>query len=287
MSAELGSETSHPIPMQSTRIDAGGIGIHLLEAGTGAPALFLHGYPTNAQLWRHVIPAVGRRRRALAIDLPGFGDSDAPNDARYDLAFVHQTIDAVLDALGIDKLGLCVHDAGGYYGLTWAVAHPERITDLCLLNTLASPAAGFIVRATIGAFQTPGLRSTMLTQWGLRMGMNIGMSRRRLDTHAMSLYTAPFLKASHREAFLKCLRTFDFRALEDVDRGMAQFSKIPVRMIYGTKDRILPAVAQTMDRVKEHLPHAEITRLEGVGHFLQEDDPEEVARLVSEFFSRS
>jgi pimeloyl-ACP methyl ester carboxylesterase len=177
-------------PMQSTRIDAGGIGIHFLEAGTGAPALFLHGYPTNAQLWRHVVPAVGRLRRALAIDLPGFGDSDAPNDATYDLAFVHQTIDAVLDTLGIDKLGLCVHDAGGYYGLSWAVAHPERITDLCLLNTLASPAAGFIVRATIGAFQTPGLRDTMVTQWSLRMGMNIGMSRRRLDTHAMSLYTA-------------------------------------------------------------------------------------------------
>jgi pimeloyl-ACP methyl ester carboxylesterase len=270
--------------MQSTRIDAGGIGIHVLEEGDGPPVLFLHGYPTNAQLWRHVVPAVGRQRRALAIDLPGFGDSDAPSHAPYDLRFFHETIDAALDALGVDKLGLCVHDAGGYYGLTWAVHRPERITELCLLNTLASPNGGLIVRATIGAFQTPGLRHTMVTQWGLRIGMNMGMSRRRLDADAMALYTAPFLKTSHREAFLKSLGAFDFHALEAVDQRLGQFSKIPVRMIYGTKDRILPDVARTMDRVGEHLPHAEQTALEGVGHFLQEDEPQEVARLVAAFF---
>jgi pimeloyl-ACP methyl ester carboxylesterase len=270
--------------MRSTRIDANGVGIHLLEEGDGPPVLFLHGYPTNAQLWRHVVPAVGRQRRALAFDLPGFGDSDAPSHAMYDLAFFHQTIDAALDALGIDTLGLCVHDAGGFYGLSWAVLHPERITELCLLNTLTSPDAGFIVRATIGAFQTPGLRHTMVTQWAVRMGMKMGMSRRSLNADEMALYTAPFLKTSHREAFLKCLQAFDFNDLEAVDRGLSQFSKIPVRIIYGTQDRILPAVAQTMDRVKEQLPHAEITRLEGVGHFLQEDEPHEVARLVSAFF---
>jgi pimeloyl-ACP methyl ester carboxylesterase len=273
--------------MQSKRVDAGGVGIHLLEEGNGPPVLFLHGYPTNAQLWRHLIPAVGRQRRAVAMDLPGFGGSDAPASAAYDLAFFHKTIDAALDALGIDKLGLCVHDAGGYYGLSWAVLHPERITDLCLLNTVASPDCGFIVRATIQAFKTAGLRRTMVTQWGLRVGMNMGMSHRRLDEDAMALYTAPFLEQSRRDAFLKSLGAFDFQALEAVDVGLEQFSNIPVRIIYGTNDRILPAVAKAMGRVRERLPRAETTSLEGVGHFLQEDEPEEVTRLISAFFCRA
>lgn len=55
-------------------------------------------------------------------------------------------------------------------------------------------------------------------------------------------------------------------------------------MIYGTNDLILPAVAQTMERLKKQLPQAELTPLDGVGHFLQEDAPEEVARLVAAFF---
>ena len=56
-------------------------------------------------------------------------------------------------------------------------------------------------------------------------------------------------------------------------------------MIYGERDRILPDVARTMARVQRDLPQAEIMPLPDCGHFLQEERPEEVGRLLAEFFS--
>ena len=60
--------------------------------------------------------------------------------------------------------------------------------------------------------------------------------------------------------------------------------EIPVLGLYGTEDRVLPGVADTFARVKRDIPHAEIVPLPGVGHFLQEDAPDEVAARLARFF---
>ena len=66
---------------KSTTFSAAGLELHALEAGQGEPVLFLHGWPTHAQLSRHVLAEVGESRRAIALDLPGFGRSAKPLDA--------------------------------------------------------------------------------------------------------------------------------------------------------------------------------------------------------------
>ena len=141
--------------VKSTTFKACGLELHALEAGEGQPVLFVHGWPTNAQLWRHVLAEVGETRRAIAIDLPGFGQSAKPLDAAYDFKFYDQVFDESLAALGVDRLGLCVHDAGGALGLHWAVQHPDRISELCLLNTVASAKASWAVVAFILLARTP------------------------------------------------------------------------------------------------------------------------------------
>ncbi len=60
----------------------------------------------------------------------------------------------------------------------------------------------------------------------------------------------------------------------------------PVRVVYGTEDKILPDVERTMTRVAKDVPHAEVTALPDCGHFLQEDRPEEIAQLLHGFFTR-
>ncbi len=59
---------------------------------------------------------------------------------------------------------------------------------------------------------------------------------------------------------------------------------MPLRIVYGAKDRILPDIERTVARVKRELPHAEVTRIEDCGHFLQEDRPAEVAEALAAFF---
>jgi len=73
--------------------------------------------------------------------------------------------------------------------------------------------------------------------------------------------------------------------------GFAEIARLlpslamPVRVIYGERDRILPDVRETMTRVKQDLPQAEVTALPECGHFLQEEAPDEVGALLARFFA--
>lgn len=272
--------------LRSHHVDAGGLRLRVLEAGEGPPVLFVHGWPTNAQLWRHALPRVAARgRRAIAVDLPGFGQSDKPLDVRYSLPFFAGALDGALEALGVEQTGLCVHDLGGPVGLYWAVHQPERITDLCLLNTLVYAELHWAVTAFLLGARLPGVRSLATSKRGLQLALAAGVARTRWmaeDHH----YTEPAATAEGRRALQLAAVGISPRRLARIGPKLAGFADIPVRVVYGEVDRALPDVAQTMARVKRDLPQAEVSALPGVGHFLQEDAPDEVADALAAFFGR-
>ena len=92
------------------------------------------------------------RRRAT------FGASDKPAGVAYDFDLFEGAIDGLLDALGVDRLGLAVHDLGGPIGLHWTVRNPERVTRLALLNTLVYPQFAPSVIEFVTTLSTPGKR---------------------------------------------------------------------------------------------------------------------------------
>ncbi len=125
--------------LSSHHITANSLNLHYLEAGQGDPILLLHGFPTSSHLYRNILPTLGETHRAIALDLPGYGLSDKPLDANYDYDFYANTLSAFLDALGIEKTHLVVHDLGGPAGLYWAVENPTRVDRIAILNTLVFP----------------------------------------------------------------------------------------------------------------------------------------------------
>ena len=99
--------------LTSHHVQANSLELHYLEAGEGDPILLLHGFPTSSHLYRKILPALGKTHRAIAIDLPGYGRSDKPLDIAYDYELYAKTLNDFLDALGIEKTHLVVHDLGG------------------------------------------------------------------------------------------------------------------------------------------------------------------------------
>lgn len=274
------------VELKSHMIRAGAHQVHVLEAGRGPAVLCVHGWPTNAHLWRHTLKALAEAgHRGIALDLLGFGSSDKPKDGPYTFEAHAQVFDAALDALGVERLGLCVHDAGGPIGLRWAIDRASRIERLCLLNTIIFPKPHLAVSAVFAAARLPGAPLLMGSPTSVAMTMRVGLAKARLDAATLALYTAPFAQTSSREAFVRSVLSLELEQLETIAQGLSVFKDIPVRLAYGNKDRILPDVAKTMRRVHASLPHAQLTELEGLGHFLQEDDPATVAKLVAEFFS--
>ncbi len=264
-------------------VTVSGLKIHHVSAGEGEPVLLIHGFPTSSHLWRNVMPTLAQTHRAIAIDLPGYGLSDKPLDIRYNFSFFESLIDGFLDALGIEKTALVVHDLGGPVGLRWAIRHRERLTKLVILNTLVYPETSWAVKAFLLALKLPGTRGFLVSPQGLVGAMKFGVEHKeRLTRPVLTPYTEPFLGKDARKALIKAGSGLSVRGLAEIARELPRLG-VPIRIIYGKNDRILPDMAKTAARLESDLPGAQVTALSGCGHFLQEDEPEKLGALIARF----
>ncbi|UQA97440.1 haloalkane dehalogenase [Streptomyces halobius] len=114
-----------------------------LDVGEGDPIVFLHGNPTSSYVWRNIIPHVAGRRRAIAPDLIGMGDSaklPGTGDARYRFVEHRRHLDALLDQLGVaGNVVLVVHDWGSALGFDWARRHPDAVAGIAYMEAIVRP----------------------------------------------------------------------------------------------------------------------------------------------------
>lgn len=271
--------------LESHFVSVEGLNIHYLAAGAGEPILLLHGFPTSSFLYRNVAPYLAQKNRVIALDLPGYGKSAKPLDASYSFRFYGRVLTGLLDALNLQQIGLVVHDIGGPIGLNWAIHNPERVRRLAVLNTLVYPEMSWAVVAFVLALKTPGVAWWLTGKAGLKATMRLGLyDKQKVTPEVLAGVQTPFETPEARRALIKAGAGLHRDGFKDIAEKLPSF-KMPVRVIYGERDRVLPDVAKTMARVAQDLPHAEVTALPDCGHFLQEERPDEVGQLLAEFFS--
>lgn len=269
-------------PLQ--HVDVEGLRVAYREIGEGRPVLLLHGWPTSSFLWRNVMGPIARRHRVVAVDLPGFGASDKPHDSRYDFGFFDRFIDGFLDVLGIRRVGLAVHDLGGPIALHWALGRSERVWALALLNTLVYPELSEEVVEFARTLLDPTRRDELTNAEYLEACLRLGVANQmQITPQVIAAVTGPFRSTKGRLALAHAGCGLRRPGLAEIARWLPDVT-VPVRIIYGAQDRILPDVAETMARVASDVPNAEVTVLSHCGHFLQEDDPERVGSLLGSFF---
>jgi len=124
-------------PDQTLRTPAGAL--TYTDVGTGAPIVFLHGNPTSARLYRHLLHDLSSDYRCIAPDYLGFGRSEAPRDFSYRPPAHATLVESLLRSLDLRDITLVLHDWGGPIGLSYALRHPETVRRLVLMNTWAWP----------------------------------------------------------------------------------------------------------------------------------------------------
>src|SRR5437763_355131 len=108
--------------------------IATMEAGTGGePVVMLHGLGGTKISFLPTLAALAPERRVIAVDLPGFGDSDKPI-GRYDAAFFARWVEALLDALKLDRAHVLGHSMGGRVALELGIRRPDRVESLMLMT---------------------------------------------------------------------------------------------------------------------------------------------------------
>jgi haloalkane dehalogenase len=266
-------------------VQVDGLRLAYRELGEGPPVLLLHGWPTSSFLWREVMRPIARARRVVALDLPGFGASDKPVGIRYSFEFFDRALDLFLAELEIDELGLAVHDLGGPIGLHWALHRPGRLTKLALLNTLVYPEFSQAVKDFVHACITPELREQLTSPAGLEAIVRDGLAEpAHFSAEMLAAVQEPFRSAEARRALADAGVGVGRKGFAAIAQKLPSL-RVPVRIVYGARDRLLPDVAETMSRVRGDLPQAEITALPDCGHFVQEEAPETVGELLACFFA--
>jgi haloalkane dehalogenase len=246
--------------------------------GSGPTALFLHGYPTSSYLWRNVLPEVAAvGARALAPDLPGFGDS--PPDLPGTWERQVENVERFWRALGLERVILGVHDWGGLIGLRWACDHPSAVEALVLTDTGFFPDGRWHGMAK--ALRTEGEGEQFLANVNRDL---LAMAMRQispaLPDDAVDEFWKGFGDEDRKRNQLDLYRSGDFEKLEPY-RGKLGALGVPAKIVWGAKDEFAPVAGAY--RFKKELPDAELVVLDEAGHFLMEDEPNRVASEIAAF----
>jgi pimeloyl-ACP methyl ester carboxylesterase len=284
-------------PMEHLTVKANGVAFHVARVGQGRPLLLLHGWPEFWLTWEPVMERLANRFTLIAPDLRGFGDSDKP-DGPFGPEQHTGDMLALIDALGLERVGVVGHDVGGAVMQPLARLAPERIAGLFFFD--------FVYPGIGPRMAEPDRLNNIWYQSFNQMEMAprlVGATR-----ETCRLYIGHFLKAwSHRKgAFEDTLEAFTDNFLKpgNLAGGFAHYSASHagrVKMMKGEAPTLAPIKAPTCVRWAEHdplFPYAWTDRLHetfsdldlaqfpGVGHFPHREDPDRAAAEIGTFFIR-
>jgi pimeloyl-ACP methyl ester carboxylesterase len=267
------------------RFEAGGLRSFVREQGEGPDVLLLHGVPTSSFLYRKLMaPLADQGLRAIALDLPGLGLADRPDEFDYSLTGLAAWLGEAIDALGLERVHLVVHDLGGPIGCLWAVANPDRVLSLTALNTMLETAT-FTPTWTMRPFRARGVGSLWLHATPRPLFATLFRRQGLADPQAMTraeiyAYHALLQRLDEGRAFLRIMR----KARTDEERQRALWEGLaerpyPARIIWGEQD---PALGPERLAVVERVLGVDQPILLAAKHFLQEDQPQAVSLAIAD-----
>jgi haloalkane dehalogenase len=254
--------------------------------GAGPPLVLLHGFPDNLHLYDRLVPYLRPERQVVTFDFLGWGASDKPVGYPYTAANQTGDLDAVIDQLGLERVVLVAHDASGPPAIDWSLAHPERVAGLVLLNTYYHFMRGLRRPEAIALYSTPVLRN--LARFVVRRAE--GLDRRLYTWQVGRFIRDDDLRRELVPAFYQQFRAERpaFWRLNDDLLGtvlsrrrmvprLRRFVR-PVRIVFGAADPYLNV--RVARRFHELFPDSELFLLPTARHYVQVDEPAEVARLI-------
>lgn len=283
--------------MDHLTVSANGAAFHVARCGAGAPLLLLHGWPEFWLTWEPVMQRLAARYTLIAPDLRGFGDSDKPADPHGADAHAADLV-ALLDALGIERVGVVGHDVGGAVIQALARSAPERCAGLFLFD-FVYPGIGARLGAPdrLNEIWYQSFHQTPLAP------LLVGSSRDNCRA-----YIGHFLThwAHRKHAFADVLDVFidNFMKPGNLAGGFAYYRAAHegrVALIRGTAPKLSPIDIPTCvrwaefdvlfpfswtDRLDETFSTLDLAMFPDVGHFPHREDPDRAAWEIGDFFGR-
>jgi epoxide hydrolase 4 len=265
--------------------DSNGVKIHYASLGKGPLVVMIHGFPDFWYSWRDQMEALSSSYQVVAIDQRGYNLSDKPKGVEnYDISLLVGDVAAVIKHLGRDKAIIVGHDWGGIVAWTLAMARPDLVDKLIILN-LPHP---------------KGLRRELLNNPQQQKNSQYARNFQKEDAHKQ--LTAEGLSrwvkdAEARKRYVEAFNRSDFESMLNYykrnyprepyteDTSPVVKVKAPVLMIHGLKDTALLAGAlnNTWEWLEKDLT---LVTIPDAGHFVQQDASDMVTRTIKMWLAR-
>ena len=253
---------------------------HVAEAGTGPVVLLLHGNPDTHTVWSPVIDRLAPAHHCVAPDLPGFGKSTAPPDFDCSLENQGAWVAGLVDALGLRRVHLVVHDVGGPYGLAFASKHAERIASLTIFNTNFFPDYKWHFWARVWRTRVLGEMAMAIANRPLFIREMKRGSPHMTKEYASAAYDE--FGKSTRKMVLRWYRASDPKALVGWDTALLEATaSTPKQVLWGDRDPFIPSA--TADRYGT----TAVQHFADCGHWVMIENPEVAATSIAKLVASS
>jgi 4,5:9,10-diseco-3-hydroxy-5,9,17-trioxoandrosta-1(10),2-diene-4-oate hydrolase len=266
----------------------GGRQVNVIDLGSGPPLVFIHGLSGSWQNFLEQLPVFAREHRVIAFDLPGFGESDMP-DEKITIRGYGEWVAALLDELGVGTAAVVGNSMGGFIGIELAIRFPQRVERLVLVS-----AAGLSIEylrneralAVLNAFDNRlaaytgwlATKSDALARRPRARQMIFGIVAAHPDRLPGPL-VAEQVRGSGKAGFIPALD-----ALTDYPiRNRLGEIACPVLIVWGAKDKLVPA--RDADEFARLIPNSRKVVWQDTGHVAMLERPAAFNRLLEAFLA--
>ena len=253
------------------------------DIGTGAPIVFIHGYTGCKDYWDPHIETLSKQFQCITMDLKGHGDSEKP-DGPYSIEQYAQELDEFLDHVGLEEeLFLAGHSMGGMIAQQYALDYKDKrvIDGLLLMGTSpgmpADDPSKNMMRSFADMLRKNHEKGITMPEETVRQFSKAAYAPGFSDEKSMERAFQAGLKVPDniKVELLEALMSFNVRdRLSEID--------IPALVVVGDKERSLDGARELADKISD----AELHIIEGVGHMLSAEAPEQITKLIEEFVSK-
>jgi pimeloyl-ACP methyl ester carboxylesterase len=258
-------------------IDARGIRVRFHEHGEGKTLLLIHDFLSNRDTWTRTFDPLSAKQRVLALDLPGFGESEVPNPSKFSYTFAGFA-DAILDvtaALGLSRVSLLGHGLGASIALSLAAKHPSVVENLVL-------EAPLVLESNFGSLLSlasmPVLGRLLFKQAFGAAAFGRMVLGKESEAERMRRYEQFDTPAARESAHATFIGMLDTRAL------VAVLPRITTRtlIVWGRNDTRSPAMHARL--LSRQVAQSRLEILD-TGHTPHEELPLEFAEIVQDFLT--
>jgi pimeloyl-ACP methyl ester carboxylesterase len=272
-------------PAPSQFLPVLGMQVHLRDEGPRGdplPIVLLHGTSASLHTWDAWTQALTHQRRVIRFDLPAFGLTGPHPDNDYSIAAYVRFVVAVLDQMGVQQFVLAGNSLGGQIAWGTAVAHPQRVKKLVLIDSAGYPLQSTSVPLGFTIARTPGLRVVM--EYVLPRGVvqssvrNVYGDPAKVTADLVDRYYELTLRAGNRQAL-----AYRMDQLHSGDEAALKGLKVPTLVMWGAKDRLIPP--DTAQRFVADIAGAQMVIFDDLGHVPHEEDGPKTVEAFKLFMS--